>query len=122
MTYSGQLTHISGHTSATGRAQDGERTLARDWRSTAEPRGPRVTGGSYEHCDEFLTNYRYPLSTPGCSKPLNEDTLRSLVHQCDGHTDYPVVAGRTWSPSSRFGDQIINSYDTIYGMVNGMIW
>ena len=32
--------HISGHPSATGRAQDGERTLARDWRSTAEPRGP----------------------------------------------------------------------------------
>jgi len=35
-----RLTHISGHPSATGRAQDGERTLARDWRSTAEPRGP----------------------------------------------------------------------------------
>jgi len=27
LTYSGQLTHISGHPSATGRAQDGERTL-----------------------------------------------------------------------------------------------
>jgi len=40
LTYSGRLTHISGHLSATGRAQDGERTLARDWRSTAEPRGP----------------------------------------------------------------------------------
>ena len=30
LTYSGWLTHISGHPSATGRAQDGERTLARD--------------------------------------------------------------------------------------------
>ena len=30
LTYSGRLTHISGHPSATGRAQDGERTLARD--------------------------------------------------------------------------------------------
>ena len=40
LTYSGRLTHISGHPSATGRAQDGERTLARDWRSTAEPRRP----------------------------------------------------------------------------------
>ena len=39
LTYSGWLTHVSGHPSATGRAQDGERTLARDWRSTAEPRG-----------------------------------------------------------------------------------
>jgi len=40
LTYSGQLIHISGHPSATGRAQDGERMLARDWRSTAEPRRP----------------------------------------------------------------------------------
>ena len=47
LTYSGRLTHISGHPSATGRAQDGERTLARDWRSTAEPRGPTA----YEHCN-----------------------------------------------------------------------
>jgi len=30
LTYSGRLTHISGHPSATGRVQDGERTLARD--------------------------------------------------------------------------------------------
>ena len=30
LTYSGRLTHISGHPSATGRAQYSERTLARD--------------------------------------------------------------------------------------------
>jgi len=30
LTYSGRLTHISGHPSATGRSQDGKRTLARD--------------------------------------------------------------------------------------------
>jgi len=30
LTYSRRLTHISGHHSATGRAQDGERTLTRD--------------------------------------------------------------------------------------------
>jgi len=30
LTYSGRLTHISGHSSATGWAQDGEKTLARD--------------------------------------------------------------------------------------------
>ena len=35
LTYSGRLTQISGPPSATDRAQDGERTLARDWRSTA---------------------------------------------------------------------------------------
>jgi len=40
LTYSGRLTHTSGHPSNTGRAQDGERTLAGDWRSTAEPCGP----------------------------------------------------------------------------------
>jgi len=37
LTYSGRFTHISGHPSDTSRAQDGERTLARDWRYTAEP-------------------------------------------------------------------------------------
>jgi len=36
LTYSGRLTHISCHPSATGRAQDGERTLARDWSSTVD--------------------------------------------------------------------------------------
>jgi len=40
LTYSGRLTRISGHPLATGRAQDGEITLARDWRFTAEPRRP----------------------------------------------------------------------------------
>ena len=42
LTYSGRLTHISDYPSATGRAQDGERTPARDWRSTSEPREPTV--------------------------------------------------------------------------------
>jgi len=42
LTYSGRLTHISGHPSVTGRPQDGERTMARDWRSTAEPRRPTL--------------------------------------------------------------------------------
>jgi len=42
LTYSGRLTHISGQPSATGWVQEGERMLARDWRSTAEPHGPTV--------------------------------------------------------------------------------
>ena len=50
LTSSGRLTHISGHPSATGRAQDGERTLARDCRSTAEPRGPTA----YVHIPDNL--------------------------------------------------------------------
>jgi len=35
LTYSGWLTHISGHPSATGRAQDSESTPAKDRRHTA---------------------------------------------------------------------------------------
>jgi len=38
LTYSGCLTHISGHPSAAGRPQDRESSPARDRRSTTEPR------------------------------------------------------------------------------------
>jgi len=38
LTYSGWSTHISGHPSATGRAQDSKSTPANDRRSTAGPR------------------------------------------------------------------------------------
>jgi len=38
LTYSGRFTHISGHPSATGRAQDRESSPAKDRRSTTEPR------------------------------------------------------------------------------------
>ena len=37
LTYSGRFTHISGHPSAVGRAQDSESLLVTDQRSTAEP-------------------------------------------------------------------------------------
>ena len=43
--YSGWLTHISGHPSATGRAQDSESTPAKDRCSTAGPRNQHVCGG-----------------------------------------------------------------------------
>jgi len=42
LTYSRQFTHISGHPSATGRAQDRESLLARDRRSTIEPRSQPI--------------------------------------------------------------------------------
>jgi len=38
LTYSGRFTHIKGHPSATGRAQDSESSPAKDRRSTAVPR------------------------------------------------------------------------------------
>jgi len=37
LTHSGRFTHISGHPSATGRAQDRESTTTKDQRSTTEP-------------------------------------------------------------------------------------
>jgi len=42
LTYSGWFTHISGHPSATGRAQDSESTPAKDRCSTAGPRNQRT--------------------------------------------------------------------------------
>jgi len=38
LTYSGRFTHISGHPSAVGRAQDSENAPVKDQRSTAESR------------------------------------------------------------------------------------
>ena len=43
LTYSGWLTHISGHPSATSRAQDSESTPAKDRCSTAGPRNQGAT-------------------------------------------------------------------------------
>jgi len=42
--YSGRFTHISGHPSATGRAQDRESSPAKDRRSTTVPRNLPVVG------------------------------------------------------------------------------
>ena len=43
LTYSGRFTHISGHPSAVGRAQDSESSPVKDQRSTAEPRNqPKI--------------------------------------------------------------------------------
>ena len=42
LTYSGRFTHISGHPSAVGQAQDSESSPAKDQRSTAEPRNQRM--------------------------------------------------------------------------------
>jgi len=49
LTHSGRFTHISGHPSATGRAQDRESTPAEDRRSTTVPRNQpnRVTPCKY---------------------------------------------------------------------------
>jgi len=61
LTYSGRFTHISGHPSATGWAQDGERTLARDWRSTAEPRGLVYSIFEWHNSVTSSTAYNWPM-------------------------------------------------------------
>ena len=85
LTYSGRLTHISGHPSATGRVQDGERTLARDWRSTAESRGPtKKSWNTYCFCSVWplwtsgCTSIRYFLST---KLPPAVKIIGSSIHQ-----------------------------------------
>ena len=42
LTYSARFTHISGHTSAVGRAQDSKSSPVKDQRSTAEPRNQPI--------------------------------------------------------------------------------
>jgi len=42
LTYSGRFTHISGHPSAAGRAQDRESSPVKDRRSTTVPRNQPV--------------------------------------------------------------------------------
>ena len=57
LTYSGWLTHISGHPSAAGRAQDRESSPARDRRSTTVPRHQR----SDEETEIFIYQSKYRL-------------------------------------------------------------
>jgi len=51
LTYSGWFTHISGQSSATARAQDGECLLVEDWRSTTVP------------CHHYIHNNHWLLTT-----------------------------------------------------------
>jgi len=54
-TYSGRLTHISGHSSATGRAQDRESSPAKGRRSTTVPRDQRVLKLTHTICRLTVT-------------------------------------------------------------------
>ena len=57
LTYSGRLTHISGHPSATGRAQDRESSPARDRRSTTVPSHQYLSLTASQHrADSEWTN------------------------------------------------------------------
>ena len=86
MTYSGRLTHISGHPSATGRAQDGKRTLARDWRSTAEPRGP--TNCQLSACT---------FDTSNIKRLINQSTWQAWLCVVRASSMTVVVSSILWS-------------------------
>jgi len=58
LTYSGWFTHVSGHPSATGRAQDSESTPAKDQCSTSGPRNQPCTLGAIWCVD--LTGLKEP--------------------------------------------------------------
>jgi len=61
LTYSGRFTHISGHPSATGRAQDSESSLVRDRRSTTEPRNqPPSSWPTSHHISDVATQREGP--------------------------------------------------------------
>ena len=64
LTYSGRFTHISGHSSATGRAQDRKSSSAKDRRSTAVPRNqprPWVDIVGYNKLWVTMMDMEYPL-------------------------------------------------------------
>jgi len=78
LTYSGWLTHISGHPSATSRAQDSKRTPAKDRCSTAGPHNT-TCGGSAACCKVYG---RSVMSCAKLAEPIEMPfEMRSLVDQ-----------------------------------------
>jgi len=75
LTYSGRFTHISGHPSAAGRAQDRETSPARDRRSTTVPRHQlslsRATGNSR------FERLQFPVSA---QIPVNKDSTKGFEY------------------------------------------
>jgi len=63
LTYSGWLTHNSGHPSAAGRAQDRESSPARDRRSTTVPRHQPLKVGPLKY--SYGSGKRYKLPERG---------------------------------------------------------
>jgi len=74
LTYSGWFTHISGHPSATGRAQDSESTPAKDRFPTAGPRN-QPTGRRYNNAVSVRLSV-----TPCCTEQTEQIISKSLCH------------------------------------------
>jgi len=67
LTHSGRFSHISGHPSATGRAQDRESTPAEDRHSTTEPRNHMV----FNTADYVALHNITAMAATASTKPRN---------------------------------------------------
>jgi len=90
LTYSGWLTHIIGHPSATTRAQDSESTSAKDQCSTA---GPRNQQGEGRACPlptvRNLAPALHVSTTCGVSRmPCSMHTAMMMKHHCVEFTGF----------------------------------
>jgi len=92
LTYSRWFTHISGHPSATGRAQDSESTLARDQRSTTGPCHQLVYSGCNQNTwavsPEFVSTAEFYML---CLKNISHLTSYNI----DTHDPITLVFGRS---------------------------
>jgi len=90
LTYSGRFTHISGHPSAVGRAQDSERSPVKNQRSTAAPRNQL---GKLD----WLANI--------CRRNYDDDLLSSFDtmwrNMTDRHTDRIAISQQCWRAIKR---------------------
>jgi len=84
LTYSGRFTHISGHPSAVGRAQDSETSPVKDRRSTAAPRNQPIVGNwclsvwrSSDFCKLLLLLQFSPILTKPSTHNLCPNTQKN---------------------------------------------
>jgi len=85
LTYSGRFTHISGHPSAVGRAQDSETSPVKDRRSTAAPRNQPIVGNwclsvwrSSDFCKLLLLLQFSPILTKPSTHNLCPNTQKTV--------------------------------------------
>ena len=87
LTYSGWLTHISGHPSATSRAQDSDSTSAKDQCYTAGPRQYRIQfkTAAFMHrvttqrCTSYVADLVAFCSSDSRRRPLRSTSTRAPI-------------------------------------------
>jgi len=103
LTYSGWFTHVSGHPSATGRAQDKESSPAKDWRSTVVPTrqpfvgdypGEPVPKETFTHPPSWSSSNLYqflPSTTIHSILPVQTTCLAIFFHNLSPHLIMIIV-------------------------------